>query len=132
MSDSAPASPDTQIKPVRVLVVTDDDLVRHEVRWGFPTGIDVDVAGDSREAWAMMQSVVPSIAVIDIQTGSAGGFGLARDMAQTEALAAVPILMLLERDQDSWLAGQAGATRYRTKPLDTIDLVREALGLLPG
>lgn len=114
----------------RILVVSDDERIRTEGRWGFPAGVEVDVAADSREAWTIMQEKIPSVAVVDLQTGSAGGFGLARDMAQDEALAAVPILMLLERDQDSWLALQAGAARYRTKPVDMDRLVGDALELL--
>jgi hypothetical protein len=40
--------------------------------------------------------------------------------------------MLLERHQDSWLAKQAGARRWRTKPVDGEELLREALEILPS
>jgi hypothetical protein len=39
-------------------------------------------------------------------------------------------MMLLDRDQDRWLAQQAGAKLIRTKPIDTSDLVADALSLL--
>ena len=77
-----------------------------------------------------MRSVVPELVLVDIQTGSAGGFSLARDMAQSPRLRAVPILMLLEREQDAWLSRQAGAIAYRVKPIDTDDLVRSVLELI--
>jgi DNA-binding response OmpR family regulator len=38
--------------------------------------------------------------------------------------------MLLERVQDSWLAREAGATAYLTKPVDAGELVDKSLGLL--
>jgi hypothetical protein len=37
--------------------------------------------------------------------------------------------MLLERDQDAWLADQAGARLHMTKPVETSELVAEALRL---
>lgn len=66
---------------------------------------------------------------MDIQTGSAGGFALAKEMSFDARLAKIPILMLLERDQDTWLALQAGAAAIRTKPIDSSDLARATLSL---
>lgn len=114
---------------LRVLVVTGDEQVQEEVRFGFPRRVEVSILGDAREAWEWMHDKTPSVAVVDIQTGSAGGFGLARDMAQDPKLAAVPILMLIERRQDEWLAEQAGATSHRIKPVDADELVAEVLAL---
>jgi CheY-like chemotaxis protein len=51
-------------------------------------------------------------------------------MAQDEGLARIPIFILLERDQDAWLARQAGAERYVRKPIGSGELVTEALELI--
>jgi DNA-binding response OmpR family regulator len=77
-----------------------------------------------------MSSRAPVLAIVDLQTGSAGGFNLVREMNNVHELIGVPVLMLLERHQDSWLARQAGADRWRTKPVDGIGLVDEALALI--
>jgi DNA-binding response OmpR family regulator len=114
---------------VGVLVVTDDPSVWREVRHGFSPGVKVHIVHDSRDAWTLMQSLVPDVAIVDLQTGSAGGFGLVRDMAADSRLRDVPVLMLLERDQDGWLAGQAGARTHMTKPVETSLLVADALRL---
>lgn len=116
-------------EPLRVVVVTGDEQVQDEVRFGFPKGVEVFILSDAREAWEWMHDKRPSVAILDIQTGSAGGFGLARDMAQDPKLAAVPILMLIERRQDEWLAEQAGAASHRIKPVDADELVAEVLSL---
>ena len=116
-------------EPLRVLVVTGDEQVQEEVRFGFPTGVEVSLSSDAREAWEWMHDKTPSVAIVDIQTGSSGGFGLARDMAQDPKLAAVPILMLIERRQDEWLAEQAGAAYHCIKPVDADELVAEVLAL---
>jgi CheY-like chemotaxis protein len=112
---------------INVLVVTDDALIADEVRYGFPSGVEVDVALDAGEAWQSMRDKIPSVAVLDFRSGNAGGFSLASDMTNSPRLAGVPVLMLLEREQDSWLAEQAGATLYRIKPLDTSALVRDVM-----
>ena len=116
-------------EPLKVAVVSGDEQVREEVRFGCPAGVDVSLLGDAHAAWEWMHDKTPSVAVVDLQTGNAGGFGLARDMAQDPKLAGVPILMLIERSQDEWLAEQAGAASVRIKPVDADALVREVLAL---
>ena len=113
------------------MVVTDDPIVQEEVRFGFPSDCEVIVAGDSREASKLMDDFVPDAAVIEIRTGSAGGYGLASDMSQKTRLLHVPILMLLERDQDRWLATSGGARSVLVQPVDTDELVAATLSLIP-
>ena len=123
--------PDASSPPedLNVLVVTDDSELVHKATFGFPNAVTIRVAGDAREALALMRENVPSVAVVDIQTGSAGGIALARDMASDGRLASVPILMLLERVEDEWLAKHLGAQLVRTKPIETTQLVRDTLEL---
>ena len=71
----------------------------------------------------------PSVVLVDIQTGSAGGFSLARDMSQTARLRDVPILMLIEREQDKWLATEAGARLLRLKPIGAGELAADVHSL---
>lgn len=113
------------------VVVTDDQRLRPEVEYGFPTDVSVHLAIDAREAWAFMREVTPIVVIVDIQTGSAGGFGLRRDMLANDRLEGVPLLMLLERAQDAWLAEQAGATRWLVKPVEIGEMVETALSLAP-
>jgi two-component system, OmpR family, response regulator MprA len=117
--------------PRRVLVVSGDPEILTEARSGFPLGFDVSTVGDARQAVEILGAgPPPDLLIVDLQTGSAGGFALARDLSQIPRLASIPILMLLERDQDLWLAHQAGAAAVRTKPLDVDQLVGAALNLL--
>jgi CheY-like chemotaxis protein len=114
-----------------VLIVSDRPPLSREIAFAFPDDVTVVFAGDANEARRLMQETIPSVVVTDIRAGSAGGYGLLRDMAATGRLREVPRLILLERRQDSWLAGQAGATRYRVMPITDEELVEEALALLP-
>lgn len=112
-----------------VLVVSDDPHIRDDVEFGFSPAVDVRLAGDAREAWGSMSVDVPAVVVVDIQTGSAGGYGLLRDMELNERLIDVPVMLLLERAQDGWLARQVGADVYRVKPIEVTELVESALKL---
>lgn len=114
-----------------VLVVSDDPLLREEARYGFPEDA-ICFASDSRDALRMIEDRLPQVVVVDLQTGSAGGFNLIRSLRQHERTRDIPTLLLLERPQDSWLARQAGASGVRVKPLEVSDLVTETLGLLPS
>jgi DNA-binding response OmpR family regulator len=113
-----------------VFVVSDDDHIQAEARFGFSAEIDVDGALDAREAWEKLLKRRPDVVVVEIRTGSAGGVGLVRDMSQTSLLHDVPVLMLLERAQDEWLARQAGATKTLAQPFDAATLATMALSLI--
>jgi CheY-like chemotaxis protein len=116
-------------EPLSILVVTDDPIVRSELGYGMPIGTEVTFARDSREAMSAMGTATPSAVVVDLQTGSAGGYGLARDMELDARLAHVPVVILLERDQDGWLARQAGARLHLTKPVEAVRLFADLRGL---
>ena len=117
---------------IRVLVVTDQESVRAALRYGFPDDVDVFFAVDSRAAMRSLPEVAPSVVVVDLQTGSAGGYGLARDMFADARWAEVPVIMLLERDQDAWLARQAGARITITKPVAASRIIEDIRTLVEG
>ena len=115
--------------PGSVLVVSDDPHLREEAEFGFAEETDVTLALDARDAWRYLATSAPDAVVVDLQTGSAGGFALVRDMKADTRLKEVPALILLEREQDTWLARQAGASAVRVKPLEVSDLVDEVARL---
>jgi DNA-binding response OmpR family regulator len=104
---------------IKLLVVTDNKPVREELEFGFPEPVEVEFAHDARDAWRRLnEDGAPiSAVVVDLQTGAAGGFSLAHDMKAVRALAGIPIVILLEREQDAWLARQAGARSALLKPV---------------
>jgi DNA-binding response OmpR family regulator len=77
-----------------------------------------------------MKETIPSAVVVDLQTGSAGGVSLLREMQQHASLSSIPVLVLLEREQDAWLANNFGAAAHLTKPVQTSELVSTVLALL--
>lgn len=114
---------------MRVLVVSDDPNVADEVEFGFAADDVVEQAVDSRDALVAARRERPGVVVVDMQTGSAGGFNLIRALRQEKGLRDVPVLVLLERGQDRWLAREAGAQAVRVKPVEINDLVAEVTAL---
>lgn len=112
-------------------MVSDDPRVRDEMVSAAPSGVEIVLAHDARDAWQSMENKKPSAVVVDMQTGSAGGFGLRKDMSHSDRLKDVPVVIVLERTQDAWLARQAGARLHYVKPFDAFELFADVLELIP-
>ena len=109
-------------RSLHVVVVSDDPHIRDEARYGFPKDWTLTFADDAREVWPALRGDRPTVVVADMQTGNAGGYAMARAMSESTSLREVPVLILLERPQDAWLARTAGASTYRVKPLEPGEL----------
>lgn len=117
-------------RPVQVLLVSGDEAVINDAHFGFPSNVAVAIAADAREARTVLEALAPDVVVVDLRSGSAGGFAVARDMSQIAVQRDVPVLILLERDQDAWLAREAGAALHRTKPVTAESLAADTLSLV--
>lgn len=113
-----------------LLLVTDDGHLRDELADAFSSDYSVRIAADAVDAERQLSHFTPALAVVDMRTGNAGGFALVRDMRQDGRLTDVPVLMLIERPQDLWLARTAGADVVRTKPVTVEQLLDEARSLM--
>ena len=77
----------------------------------------------------------PDLVVLDLQIGTMGGMAVTMDLRLEESggrLPHVPVLMLLDRTADVFLARRAGAEGWLIKPLDSLRLRRAASTLLSG
>lgn len=116
------ASDAPSVRAEVVAVVGDPDTAVVEVR----TGAAVAEAVDEHE---------PDLVVVDLQMGNMGGMAVCLDLRLEESygnLPHVPVLMLLDRRADVFLARRSGAEGWLVKPLDPIRLRRAAEALLSG
>ena len=82
-----------------------------------------------------VSEVDPELVILDLQIGNMGGVAtslLIKQEARAGRLPAVPVLLLLDREADEFLASQSDADAWVTKPLNTLALRRVATGLLPA
>jgi DNA-binding response OmpR family regulator len=118
----------------KILVAADGAWIRDQVRAAFVAPgqevLSVTRGQDVRDAVALHQ---PDLVVLDMQIGNMGGVAVAIDLhleASAERVPWVPILLLLDREHDRFLAKRAAADAELVKPVDAGTLRRTAKGLL--
>jgi DNA-binding response OmpR family regulator len=119
-----------------ILIATDADWVVAELRAAVE-GPDTTVRSvRSGEAVpAALRSQVPDLVVLDLQIGNMGGMATCVHLhleAEAGRLPSVPVLMLLDRRPDVFLARRSGADGFVVKPLDAIRLRKAVTRLLAG
>ena len=117
-----------------VLVAADAQWVREQVRTAF-VGPDHEVVEVTRgqDVSAAVAKVEPDLVVLDLQIGNMGGFATAIELhldAGAGRVPEVPILLLLDREADRFLAERAAADAALVKPVDAGTLRRAAKGLI--
>ena len=119
-----------------MLLATDADWIHEEV--------DAALAGDDIEVLRVRQGVdvlpavhelAPDLVVLDLQIGNMGGMAACMDLRLDESVGRldhVPVLILLDRDVDAFLANRADADGWIVKPVDAFRLRKAATALLGG
>ena len=119
-----------------VLIATDAPWMREAVE-SVLSGPDVTVRHvvTGSAVRAAVQERAPEIAVVDLQIGNMGGMAVCLDLRLEESggrAAHVPVLMLLDRRADVFLARRSAAEGWLVKPLDPIRLRRAIDAVLAG
>ena len=119
-----------------VLLASDADWLIEEVRSALSDpGTEVTVVRAGADVRNAVSSQSPELVILALQIGNMGGMATCMDL-QLEIGAGritdVPILMLLDRSADVYLARQAGAQGWLVKPLDSFRLKVASVKLLAG
>jgi CheY-like chemotaxis protein len=119
-----------------ILVASDAPSVRREVV-SVTTGPDTEVeeVTSGPQAVASVLADPPDLVVVDMQMGNMGGMAVCLELRLDESyldVPHVPVLMLLDRRPDVFLARRSGAEGWLVKPLDPLRLRRATRALLAG
>ncbi|MGH9187523.1 MAG: response regulator [Acidimicrobiales bacterium] len=117
-----------------VLVATDADWIYDEVDAAL-AGPDTTVRRVrlGRDVAAEVARQTPDLVVLDLQIGNMGGMATCLGLrleAGAGRLPTVPVLMLLDREADVFLARRSEADGWLIKPLDAFRLRKAANALL--
>jgi two-component system nitrate/nitrite response regulator NarL len=119
-----------------VLLATDADWIHEDVDAALTEG-DTTVRRVRRGADVLpaIKDAQPDLVVLDLQIGNMGGMAVCMAIRLEESagrLPHLPVLMLLDRDADLFLARRSHADGWLVKPLDAYRLRRAAEALLAG
>ena len=118
----------------KILVAADGPWVRDQVRSAFVgPGQEVIEVTRGQDVRDMVQHEQPDLVILDLQIGNMGGIAVAIDLhleASAGRLPDVPILLLLDRQADRFLAKRADADAELVKPVDPATLRRTGTKLL--
>ena len=131
-------------RPLTVLVYSDDQAVRAQVRLALGRRLEPDLPPLEFVECATEPAVIRrmdkggiDLAVLDGEAVPAGGMGVARQLKE-EIYRCPPLLVLIGRPADAWLATWSRADAVVAHPLDPIALavtatrlLRERLGVVP-
>jgi DNA-binding response OmpR family regulator len=119
-----------------VLVYSDDATVRHSVRTALGQRPARHISAVELMECATEPAVIRAVdrggfdlLILDGEAVPAGGLGVARQL-RDEVFECPPIVVLVGRPQDQWLATWSGADAIVTHPIDPRVLVAVAVDLL--
>ncbi len=113
-----------------ILLVADVAWIVNDVRAALSEArFSVSTVDDPRTVTERISESAPDVLLIDFQVGSMGGMALTRavrDAAATTNGTRPPVILLLDRDADAFLAGRSGADGWVRKPFSS-DALRSAI-----
>ena len=86
---------------------------------------EVLIVADGDNVVTLAQSRRVDVAILGSSLGHMGGFAVSRDLkmhADVGAIVAPKVIVMLEREADSWLAHWSRCDAYVVKPLDVAEL----------
>ncbi len=117
-----------------ILLATDSDRLADEVEAAIAglhllhrvrAGVDVVPA---------IEAVDPDLVMLDLQIGNMGGVAACLAVRQREEMGDLderPVMLLLDREVDVFLANEADADAYLVKPLDPFSLLQAVQSNVP-
>jgi DNA-binding NarL/FixJ family response regulator len=115
------------MKPIRVLIVDDHEIVREGLQTLLAEEPDFEVvgaAGDGASAVALAESTKPDVVVMDLVMPGLDGIEATRKIHRNNPESRVLVLTTFADDQRVREAIQAGATGYLLKDVLKADLLR--------
>jgi DNA-binding NarL/FixJ family response regulator len=120
----------------KILLVADAQVVLDELRSVVDDGVnEIDELRSGEAVREYAAADPPDLVIADSQVQNMGGFAICSDLKLEESggrIPPVPVLILLDRRADVFLARRCLAEGFLVKPLDPIRLERAVAAILDG
>ena len=114
------------MKPINTILIVDDEPGARNILDALLSreGYQLEFASCGGEALEKVQTITPSLVLLDVMMPEMDGFEVCRKLRDTPALAEVPIILITALDdRESRLEGiRAGADDFLSKPFDREEL----------
>lgn len=117
----------------RVLVIEDDPDIVELLRYNLAKdGFRVDSASDGESGLRALRASPPALLILDLMLPELSGLDVCREVRKDPATAAVPIIMLTARaeETDRVIGLEIGADDYVSKPFGVREMVARVKALL--
>jgi len=118
------------------IMVMDDDALSLELMEAMlvPNGYEVITTSDSLNAVDLSIVKNPDLILLDIMMPGLDGYSILSKIKGNKTISNIPVVMLtaLGFDLNKELAHNLGAAGYLTKPINSDELLKTILGLLPA
>ncbi len=119
-----------------MLIVSDSESVLEELRSALEDDeTDIGELRAGEDVRLAVEQDPPDLVITDLQVGNMGGLAICLDLHLEESggrIPHVPVVILLDRRADVFLARRAAAEGWLVKPLDPIRIRRAARAVLDG
>lgn len=116
-----------------LLLATDADWLFDDIAASLGGSHDIHRVREGSQVTTAIETVEPELVILDLQIGNMGGVAtslLIKQEQRAGRLAEIPVLLLLDREADTFLASQSDADSWLVKPLNSLALRRAASQLL--
>jgi DNA-binding response OmpR family regulator len=134
-STNAAASTGATATPMKVLLYSDDRSTRDEVRLALGSRPDPDLpeveiveVATQAHVFRVLDTGTVDVAILDGES-SPGGMGICRTL-KDEIYNAPPVLVIIGRKQDGWLATWSRADAVVSHPIDPVAMARATADLM--
>jgi DNA-binding response OmpR family regulator len=120
---------------IRIAIASDSKFVEDNVRSALHGDYEVVSVNSGPALVDEVRRQVPDLAILDFQVGNMGGMATCLELRldqSTNRLPHIPVLLLLDRRPDVFLARRSGAQGWLVKPLDSIRTRKAVTALLAG
>ena len=110
-----------------VLLVTDADWIAEQCEAALGGDHRVHRVRRGADTLEAVELVEPDLVLLDLQVGNMGGMAACLAVRQEEGMGRLeprPVIMLLDRDADEFLARRSEADAWLVKPINPLRLAR--------